>query len=84
MLQTQTIATDTLALLKRLMTDNMLKDFILAGGTNLALQIGHRKSIDLDLFPYKSFETEPLLRHLVEKYKFEPTIIREKKILRLY
>lgn len=31
------------------------KDFGLVGGTAIALQIGHRRSIDFDLFSYKSF-----------------------------
>ena len=50
MLQTATVEEATYELLKKLMKDEMLSDFLLAGGTNLALQIGHRKSIDLDLF----------------------------------
>ena len=58
MLQTSTVERSTLQLLKKLMCDEKLSDFILAGGTNLALQIGHRKSIDLDLFTYKEFETK--------------------------
>jgi hypothetical protein len=50
------------------MQDERLSDFILAGGTNLALQIGHRKSIDLDLFPYQSFNAIDLERYLKGKY----------------
>jgi len=50
MLQLSTIDSTTLELLKKLMC---LDDFVnmrLVGGTALALQIGHRKSIDLDFF----------------------------------
>ena len=47
MLQTSTVERSTLELLKNLMRDEKLSDFILAGGTNLALQIGHRKSENL-------------------------------------
>lgn len=32
-------------------------DFYLAGGTGLALQIGHRDSVDFDFFTRKSFDT---------------------------
>jgi len=32
--------------------------FYLAGGTGLALQLGHRGSIDIDLFSEKTFDTE--------------------------
>ena len=38
----------------------VIKNFYLAGGTALALQLGHRKSIDLDLFSRKDFSTEEL------------------------
>ena len=38
----------------------IIKNFYLAGGTALALQLGHRKSIDLDLFSRKDFSTEEL------------------------
>ncbi len=34
--------------------------FYLAGGTALALQIGHRDSVDFDFFTEKSFDTEKL------------------------
>ncbi len=39
-----------------------LDDFYLAGGTGLALQLGHRKSADLDFFSSKMFNTEFLLK----------------------
>lgn len=36
------------------------KGFYLAGGTSLALQIGHRESIDFDLFTYESFNNQDI------------------------
>ena len=50
MLQLSTINTTTLELLKKLMCFDDFANMRLVGGTALALQIGHRKSIDLDLF----------------------------------
>lgn len=50
MLSYQTIAPHTLALLKRLMEEPRLAGTRLVGGTSLALQYGHRCSIDLDIF----------------------------------
>lgn len=50
MLQYKTIEPASLELLKRLMLVNPFKSFRLAGGTSLALQLGHRNSIDIDLF----------------------------------
>jgi hypothetical protein len=60
------------------MCDEKLSDFILAGGTNLALQIGHRKSEDLDLFPNISFDAQKLEQHLTENYQFIPIRMMEK------
>lgn len=50
MLQLSTIDTATLELLKKLMCFDEFANMRLVGGTSLALQIGHRKSIDLDFF----------------------------------
>jgi len=46
------------------MRSDVLKDFILVGGTALALQIGHRRSDDLDLFTHDSFEPKLLAAEL--------------------
>ena len=58
MLFYQTVDTPTLELLKRLLEVTIFKNMRLAGGTSLALQLGHRKSIDLDLFG--NFETDDI------------------------
>lgn len=52
MLQFKTIEPSTLELLKGLQGIAGLKTTRLVGGTGLALQIGHRISVDLDLFAY--------------------------------
>ena len=50
MLQLQTVFPDTLELLRSLMGLPILQDMRLVGGTALALQYGHRRSVDLDFF----------------------------------
>jgi len=50
MLQTQTIRPELLELLKKIMSSELFKNFNLVGGTSLALQFGHRFSIDIDMF----------------------------------
>lgn len=40
-------------------------DFYLAGGTGLALQIGHRDSIDFDFFTNNSFDPNKLIERLI-------------------
>jgi phosphopantetheine adenylyltransferase len=50
MLHFNAIEPFTLDLLKSLMTEEYLQQFVLVGGTALALHVGHRKSADLALF----------------------------------
>ena len=50
MLSFRTIDPHTLELLKHLMGAPLLQDCRLVGGTSLALQYGHRSSVDLDMF----------------------------------
>ena len=50
MLSLQTINPDTLELLRKLMQLPLLGEMRLVGGTALALQYGHRRSVDLDFF----------------------------------
>lgn len=50
MLSVRTILPNTLELLKKLCAQPELKGMRLVGGTALALQYGHRQSIDLDFF----------------------------------
>ena len=50
MLHYETIAPETLSLLEKLQALPELAETRLVGGTALALQLGHRISIDLDLF----------------------------------
>ncbi|MGL2962636.1 nucleotidyl transferase AbiEii/AbiGii toxin family protein [Flavobacterium sp. RSB2_4_14] len=66
MLQTQTTSPELLELLKKLMDDEFFKNFILVGGTSLALQIGHRNSIDIDLFGNQNIIQEIFLDKLKE------------------
>lgn len=42
------------------------KEFYLAGGTSLALQIGHRDSIDFDFFTHDSFSTGKLFERILK------------------
>lgn len=50
MLHLETIEPKTLELLRKLQAISIFEDTRLVGGTALALQFGHRKSIDLDIF----------------------------------
>lgn len=54
MLHYETVEKSTLELLKRLMVDDFLKDFVLVGGTALALRLGQRISIECCWHPIKN------------------------------
>ena len=62
---------ETLELIKK---ESFLEQFYLAGGTSLALQIGHRKSIDLDFFSKEKINVNKLLHELKT---FKPTVIQQ-------
>lgn len=52
-------------------------DFYLAGGTGLALQLGHRKSFDLDFFSEKHFDPRKVFSKLVSKDNRNIKIIKK-------
>lgn len=67
MLHKSVLPEKSFELLKKIMQTDSFDDFYLAGGTSLALQIGHRISIDLDLFTQTEF-TVSILHHFPESY----------------
>lgn len=69
MLYYETVRPSTLALLKKIMAVPELEDFNLAGGTALALQLGHRISIDLDFFGQSNLPLEEIISLLSERSK---------------
>ena len=64
MLHYETVDEGTLGLLKQLQSLGILSEMRLVGGTSLALQIGHRKSIDIDLFGNLSAAYDNLMDEL--------------------
>ncbi|MBC8053258.1 MAG: nucleotidyl transferase AbiEii/AbiGii toxin family protein [Sphingobacteriaceae bacterium] len=71
MLREETVEPGTLELLKKIISIPELSEFRLVGGTALSLLLGHRKSIDLDLFTDKQYIKEILEDH------FFPVSVRE-------
>ncbi len=49
--------------------------FYLAGGTGLALQLGHRVSEDLDFFSAAEFDPALLARHLEDRPDYSETLV---------
>ncbi len=71
MLHTQTLAPQTLGLIQVLQEEPLLRGFHLVGGTALALQIGHRLSIDIDLFTRDEYDVDEVLTLFINKYGFQ-------------
>ena len=61
MLHLETVEYSTLELLRKLQSLPILRDTRLVGGTALPLQLGHRKSVDLDFFGTITCEAEELI-----------------------
>ncbi|MBO5810599.1 MAG: nucleotidyl transferase AbiEii/AbiGii toxin family protein [Bacteroidales bacterium] len=82
MLHYETIEPTTLGLLKQLQDIPLLSNTRLVGGTSLALQIGHRKSIDIDLFGEIKCEQYELVDSLSNLGQL--TILNESKNIHVY
>lgn len=68
MLHYQTVSPNLLTVLKKIQQLPKLSAFRLVGGTSLSLQIGHRISVDIDLFTDKSFDIPELQKTLKETF----------------
>lgn len=58
MLHTEVLEPGTLGILRAILANETFQAFNLVGGTALALQFGHRLSIDLDFFTTELFDKE--------------------------
>jgi hypothetical protein len=82
MLHYQTIESGTLELLRKLMQTDEFKELRLVGGTSLALQIGHRNSIDIDMFGIleaDEFEIDKILNKIGSI-----TVLKKTKNINIY
>lgn len=53
------------------------KDFGLVGGTAIALHLGHRRSVDFDLFSLRSFNNLNIKRKILRSVKINHTLINK-------
>ena len=75
------IAPATFSLIQELQSLPELKEFYLVGGTALALQLGHRNSIDIDLFCTKEFDDTEIMDLLNSKYSVQEIFRRSNTII---
>lgn len=80
MLQTQSVSKELLELLSFIMKSEVFSNYTLVGGTALALQIGHRISVDLDFFGNQEID-EVLFIEELEKYGSVKLLQKSKNIL---
>lgn len=82
MLSYSTVESHTLELLKALMQEELFSSLRLVGGTALALQYGHRQSVDLDMFGSAQLDTIELRQNLSRLGKL--TVIKETSYIKIY
>ena len=82
MLSYQTVNDHTLELLRRLMAEPIFASLRLVGGTALALQYGHRNSIDLDFFGQLDDDAEEVKAILRKHGKL--SVIKESRNIKIY
>ena len=82
MLSYQTVNAHTLELLRRLMAEPIFASLRLVGGTALALQYGHRNSIDLDFFGQLDDDAEEVKAILRKHGKL--SVIKESRNIKIY
>ncbi len=68
MLPKNAVEPNTLELLKKICTLNSLNGFALGGGTNLALRMRHRLSIDLDFFTNSEFNNALVFQIITREF----------------
>lgn len=81
MLQTQSVEKPLWNLLKDLQKKDTFKDYFLVGGTALSLQLGHRMSVDIDLFTRKDINKDEILDLLNRDYYGKYQILSMQNII---
>lgn len=75
-----TVSPLLLSILQDLMKASVFNEFRLVGGTSLSLQLGHRQSVDIDLFTdsmYDSVDFKAIDDYLRENYEYVDTFETE-------
>ena len=81
MLRKESVSESLWNLLRDLQSREIFKDYFLVGGTALALQLGHRKSIDIDLFTRNDINKDEIHDLLNSEFKGRYQIHNEKRII---
>ncbi len=86
-LRTNIVSPLLLECLQKIMSNKAFEDFYLVGGTALALQRGHRVSIDIDMFTnalYGEMKTGEIKKALVEMFRYVENLERLDETMMVY
>jgi hypothetical protein len=70
-----------LALTRKLEGEALFRDFFLVEGTALALQIGHRKSDDIDLFTQKELRIPEIAKYLKQHHSGKYQLLNSQSMI---
>jgi hypothetical protein len=68
-------------LLRKLEKETVFKDYFLVGGTALALQIGHRISVDIDLFTQQELCIPEITNYLIQNHAGNYQLLNSQKMI---
>jgi len=68
MLIKNAVSSEMFDIIKILQSNSLFKNHVLAGGTALALQIGHRTSTDIDLFTSEKQDAVSLTEYFIKQF----------------
>lgn len=81
MLQINAVEPNTLELLETICTISSLNDFALGGGTNLALRLAHRLSIDLDFFTNSEFHNAVIFQAIIREFPMAELLFEQNQTM---
>jgi hypothetical protein len=81
MLQKECVSERLLALTRQIEGETIFKDYFLVGGTALALQIGHRKSDDIDLFTKNELQIPEITNYLTQCHRKKFQILNSQTMI---
>jgi len=84
MLRKEAVVPEMINLIKELQSNSLFDDHILAGGTALTLQIGHRTSTDIDLFASKKQSVSMFTDYFKKNYKDIDIHIVDENFIRIF
>jgi len=81
MLQEGCVSERLLALIRKLEGEVVFKDYFLVGGTALTLQIGHRKSDDIDLFSQTELRIPEITKYLNQHHSGKYQLLNTQRMI---